>query len=108
MLMVKIYANEHLIDKITALNVEGPLNGTCVYELKSFLYGDLGTITHFRPDMAHALVEKMCNTANKKRKECACLICDSIIAGKEAVTVEDGNIYHADCYYKDKMKKGEL
>jgi hypothetical protein len=108
MLKVLIYANEDLIEKMTALNIAGNLNGTCEYEVNSKLYGDLGIISHFRPDMVHALVEKICHEANTKRKMCACNICDKIISGKDAVTVADEKMYHADCFYKDKMKKGNV
>lgn len=105
MLIIKVYVNDDMIDEMTALNIEGPLNGMCTYKIKSKLYGDLGTVDHWRSDMAHKLIGIMCETADKKRNQCYCPICELQIERTSVVTVDDNQTYHSDCYYKKKMEE---
>ena len=108
MLIVKVFVNDDWVETMTALNVEGNLNGLCEYECKSTLYGSLGKVIHNRPDGLHALVEKMCDVANDKRKTCVCAKCNKLIEGNKPVTYDNDKTYHSDCYFRDLMSRGEL
>lgn len=69
MLIIPIYINDKKIDELYVLNLTYDLKEeNCVYSVKSKIYGDIGTVRHYRPDGVYKLIEIVGKYMDEKAK----------------------------------------